>query len=1689
MARKDVDLVIRAKDQAASVVDTITKALNDFVTAQSQLDTRAKKTESSLGQLGAAMAELRKAVGTLDIGNKLSADLDKAAAALARIDKEATDTQQEVARLSREMERQEAVAGRYQQKLGGATQALARQREEVARARVEQANFARATEQAAQAQAKAAARQAALPGLIARQEQAVAKAAARYAELAREMSLVVEPGKALQRSFDASARSVAAQTATLNRLQVEYTEVSGQARVAGAAAALFGQQAENAATNLARQERALAKIGQNYTELSTKSKAVVQQQKQLESALSSVETVFAKQSQQLARAEDDYVDLARAAGQADTALEQLSRQSIGNLKTELDLQRRAMLEAKREYLGLTEASTQLATTIGRAGVPTREMAEAFAATKAEAAAAKQIYQQQRQTLELLGRAYRETGTDIASLQATQARFAAVQAQGQAGINQTVQALARQRAELGRISQENVRAANGAQRRAEAEARAADASRRNASATSSLADAYRRLYGDTRQSLSLTQRLRGEVLSLVSAYGGLFGVISLLQQTVQAYQTLEAAQARLNVANEGNIAQSANDLDFLRRTANRLGVDLGTLANEYSKFALATQGTNLQGANTRKIFLAVAEAARVNKTSNEQLSGVFVALTQIVSKGAVQMEELRQQLGDRLPGALQIMADGLKVTTGELIKMLENGEVTSDALIPFAEELERRFSGGLPDALQSVTAELGRLQNAAFQALLAFGNAGFIESFTELVRDLTELLQSADFAAFSERASAAFSVVIDAIRFLVQNFGLVIAAGTAFIGLKIAPFLITIATKFGEVAFAAGAMRAAIAATPAGFTLVGTAAAGATSRIGLLATAMRGLLSATGVGLLITAGSALFGYLSSQADLATEALTTHRALVDEVKNAYDLLGGSAENWRKGLEDLTVTEVKRNLDELNRALAESRRQFAAAMLNDGQTTFQNMFGLGSITGASQDYNAAISDIFEEYRAGRIDAKQLREEVDKINQQFDDGSSANARYASELDDATKRLEDMEQAVREAEAVLAVKTGTAEEAAAAMKELEGATEDVSDSFDDRANKAVENFRTSLEGLKEAVPDMNKEMTEFLETVSKIDVAFQAALKAARSMPDAIMRIAAEQEALRIANQGLIDAGNVFADSVASGSLVDRIIGVESSGNRFAKNPDSSATGLGQFIESTWLRMFKQYFPDRAAGMTDAMILALRTDAEISRNMVDLYMRENARFLQQAGVAVTDASLYLAHFLGPQGAKNILSAPAGTIANDVLGADQVSANQSILDGKTREEIIAWAQRKVGVSSEELAIQERIIENEQSQQEDRRREEERAAEERQKQAEATTQRLADGQFEIEQQGLLNAGRERQAAIEAAIREAKAENPNITQSEIDAIAEQTGRLFDLEQQQKNVNAEKEKAEEAERRVNELLQQRKALEEQLQFAKEDGDTALQEELRAKLSDVNTELQAAITNAQAMWQAVGGSEGAAAVEQLKAAALQAERFGQGAKTNYLEWDRVTDMIVNGGANAFDQFARAVANGENAIDAAKNAFLQFAADFLLQIAQMIIRQAIFNALQGAFGGTPFGSLIGLAHSGGIIGSKRAGSGNGSRRVSPALFAGAPRYHEGGIIGLRPGEVPILAKQGEEMLTEDDPFHSKNRGKLGLGGGPTELKARIVNAIDSPSFLAAALASEEGERVMMNWLRANSDAVSSTGG
>jgi inorganic pyrophosphatase-like protein/conjugative element/phage-associated large polyvalent protein len=144
----------------------------------------------------------------------------------------------------------------------------------------------------------------------------------------------------------------------------------------------------------------------------------------------------------------------------------------------------------------------------------------------------------------------------------------------------------------------------------------------------------------------------------------------------------------------------------------------------------------------------------------------------------------------------------------------------------------------------------------------------------------------------------------------------------------------------------------------------------------------------------------------------------------------------------------------------------------------------------------------------------------------------------------------------------------------------------------------------------------------------------------------------------------------------------IDKIIGIESGGKATAKNPRSSATGSGQFIESTWLETVSKYRPDLLQGRTRKQVLDLRKDGDLSKEMTGYYTQENVAALRKQGLPVLPETKYLSHFLGAGGAASVLRARPGTALADVLPAGVIKANPH-LKGKSNTWVIDWARRKM----------------------------------------------------------------------------------------------------------------------------------------------------------------------------------------------------------------------------------------------------------------------------------------------------------------------------------------------------------------------------------------------------------------------
>lgn len=235
-----------------------------------------------------------------------------------------------------------------------------------------------------------------------------------------------------------------------------------------------------------------------------------------------------------------------------------------------------------------------------------------------------------------------------------------------------------------------------------------------------------------------KRLKGGIGDLSSVMYSTFapalaglGVVAIARQLTDA---AIASQKMTNamLASTGSSAVAAEELAFVRSETERLGLDLLTSADAFTKLTAAAKGTNLEGQATRDIFTAVAGASTALGLRADETEGALRAIQQMMSKGSVQAEELRGQLGERLPGAFNIAARAMGVSTAELGKMLEKGQVISDDFLPkFAAELKKTFEP--TEAMtHSAAAEINRFNTALYDLKVAVMDGGGIDALGGLV---------------------------------------------------------------------------------------------------------------------------------------------------------------------------------------------------------------------------------------------------------------------------------------------------------------------------------------------------------------------------------------------------------------------------------------------------------------------------------------------------------------------------------------------------------------------------------------------------------------------------------------------------------------------------------------------------------------------------------------------------------------------------------------------------------------------------------------------------------------------------------------------------------------------------------------------------------------------------------------------
>ncbi|MAS87214.1 MAG: hypothetical protein CMH30_04465 [Micavibrio sp.] len=508
----------------------------------------------------------------------------------------------------------------------------------------------------------------------------------------------------------------------------------------------------------------------------------------------------------------------------------------------------------------------------------------------------------------------------------------------------------------------------------------------------------------------------QAAGLVAAYAGITGILASVRsvnETGMAFQGLGTALETIT----GSSAGARAELKFLEEQAERLGLNLLETAQSYMQIAAAAKGTELAGDGTRQIFTAIAEASTVLQLSVDQTNGALRAIGQIMSKGKVQAEELRGQLGERLYGAFQLAARGMGITTAELDKMLEQGQVVAEDFLPkFAAEIRKTFSDGVPAASMTARAEMNRFNNVILEIERTIAASGFLDGVTQGYRTLNKTLEDpavVDAAReLGQTLGSAIATAAEGLAFLIENADLAVTAlGVLVIARTVAGAVTLLnASIASNAGLIVGLHMANSISTAFAIRLVAVEAATKLATLAMVGFRSALMLVGGPVGLAVLAGIAVLK-LASGHDAAAKAARDH---AEELKEIKEELGKTAEA----------------ASDLSEALSESESVYR--FTKQLETAKENIIDL-----QKELKFGGIGGFWDQFsRFG----KPLQNDLYQIRQAFNQGKLSATEYSEALFKLATKYPDFgeqaEEVQRQVFALLAAERA-AKKAAAALDEL----------------------------------------------------------------------------------------------------------------------------------------------------------------------------------------------------------------------------------------------------------------------------------------------------------------------------------------------------------------------------------------------------------------------------------------------------------------------------------------------------------------------------------------------------------------------------------------------------------------------------------------------------------------------------
>ncbi|EJD4257736.1 tape measure protein [Escherichia coli] len=261
---------------------------------------------------------------------------------------------------------------------------------------------------------------------------------------------------------------------------------------------------------------------------------------------------------------------------------------------------------------------------------------------------------------------------------------------------------------------------------------------------SVREAIAKAKGHTSTSINNTSdafnNLASNAIKLSGAFYSVMGALNAYKAIMNAGLKRDSAQRAAKFV----LGDKASEAEvFIRNLADKTGLNISEGLSSYAKFAAGAQGSMSQE-QTQELFGNATAMSRLMGLSNDELNGTLKAFEQMASKGKIQAEELRGQLGDRMAGAFKLFAEALGMTAAELDKAMKDGKIlSSDALPKVAKQMGLMIdkAGGWAEVAKSTQTALGKLANNWDDTMVKIFSGsqdelnGFLSSLGDLLSEM------------------------------------------------------------------------------------------------------------------------------------------------------------------------------------------------------------------------------------------------------------------------------------------------------------------------------------------------------------------------------------------------------------------------------------------------------------------------------------------------------------------------------------------------------------------------------------------------------------------------------------------------------------------------------------------------------------------------------------------------------------------------------------------------------------------------------------------------------------------------------------------------------------------------------------------------------------------------------------------